>query len=61
MIKFAFGLFIIGCVFVVGSRLLDSWFPTLAHKVALDTPLGPINWLLIGSCAICYGAYRMLK
>ncbi len=61
MLKFAFALFILVCVFVVGSRLLNGWFPSLASKVAFDTPLGPINWLLIGTCALCFGAYKMLK
>jgi len=61
MIKFAFALFVLGCVFMCGSRLLDHWFPSLAQKVAFETPLGPINWLLIGTCTLCFGAYKMMK
>jgi len=60
MIKFMFSIFIIGCVFVCGSRLLNNWFPSLAEKVAFETPLGPINWLLVATFVLCFGAYKML-
>lgn len=61
MFKFLFGLFIIGCVFFVGSHLIAYYLPHLSAKVAFETPLGPINWLLIGTCALCVGAYKMLS
>jgi hypothetical protein len=61
VIKFVFGLFVVGCVFWGGSQVLDHFFPSLSTHVAFTTPIGPINWLLIGTCALCAGAYRMMK
>lgn len=60
MLKFVFGLFIIMCVFLAGSHLI-SHFWSGSSAVAFNTPVGPINWLLIIVVGLCVGTWKMLK
>ncbi len=61
MMRFLFGLFVIGCVVWAGSRAVDHYFPSLSHSTAFDTPIGPVNWLLIVTVGLCVCTYKMLK